>query len=206
MLDDVLVNFDAERAKAAAAVLRDFAAAGHQLLVFTCHEHILQAVQVAARAGQPAAEQRRAGRGRLAGAPRRREAETPATDSASRRKTAVQTQTSQPYEKEDLADDSCIEAAAEDERRVFGKTNEKEEDEDIEGESLWKANAKTAPTASTTMTPRRHEAGRLRRIGWSGNLSPDNHKDQLQAAKLLQRVLKACFEIAVSCPSPPGEG
>ena len=40
MLDDVLVNFDADRAKAAAAVLRDFAAAGHQLLVFTCHEHI----------------------------------------------------------------------------------------------------------------------------------------------------------------------
>jgi uncharacterized protein YhaN len=40
VLDDVLVNFDSERAKAAAAVLRDFAAAGHQLLVFTCHEHI----------------------------------------------------------------------------------------------------------------------------------------------------------------------
>jgi uncharacterized protein YhaN len=42
VLDDVLVNFDSERAKAAAAVLRDFAAAGHQLLVFTCHEHILK--------------------------------------------------------------------------------------------------------------------------------------------------------------------
>ncbi len=42
ILDDVLVNFDAERAKAAAAVLRDFAAAGHQLLIFTCHEHILK--------------------------------------------------------------------------------------------------------------------------------------------------------------------
>ncbi|MGD0896494.1 MAG: AAA family ATPase [Thermoguttaceae bacterium] len=40
VLDDVLVNFDADRARAAAAVLRDFAAAGHQLLVFTCHEHI----------------------------------------------------------------------------------------------------------------------------------------------------------------------
>ena len=42
VLDDVLVNFDAHRAKAAAAVLRDFAKAGHQLLVFTCHEHILK--------------------------------------------------------------------------------------------------------------------------------------------------------------------
>jgi uncharacterized protein YhaN len=40
VLDDVLVNFDADRASAAAAVLRDFAAAGHQLLVFTCHQHI----------------------------------------------------------------------------------------------------------------------------------------------------------------------
>lgn len=42
VLDDVLVNFDADRAKAAAAVLRDFAAAGHQLLVFTCHQHIFK--------------------------------------------------------------------------------------------------------------------------------------------------------------------
>ena len=42
MLDDVLVIFDAERAQAAAAVFRDFAAAGHQLLIFTCHEHILK--------------------------------------------------------------------------------------------------------------------------------------------------------------------
>jgi uncharacterized protein YhaN len=40
ILDDVLVNFDVQRAKAAAEVMRDFAAAGHQLLVFTCHEHI----------------------------------------------------------------------------------------------------------------------------------------------------------------------
>lgn len=40
ILDDVLVNFDAQRAKAAAAVLKEFASAGHQLLVFTCHEHI----------------------------------------------------------------------------------------------------------------------------------------------------------------------
>jgi uncharacterized protein YhaN len=40
VLDDVLVNFDADRASAAATVLRDFAQAGHQLLVFTCHEHI----------------------------------------------------------------------------------------------------------------------------------------------------------------------
>jgi hypothetical protein len=40
VLDDVLVNFDTERAGAAGAALRDFAATGHQLLVFTCHEHL----------------------------------------------------------------------------------------------------------------------------------------------------------------------
>jgi hypothetical protein len=40
VLDDVLVNFDTHRAKSAVEVLRDFATAGHQLLVFTCHEHI----------------------------------------------------------------------------------------------------------------------------------------------------------------------
>ncbi len=42
VLDDVLVNFDAGRARAAAEVLCEFAARGHQLLVFTCHEHIYQ--------------------------------------------------------------------------------------------------------------------------------------------------------------------
>jgi uncharacterized protein YhaN len=40
VLDDVLVNFDADRATAASSVLCDFAAAGHQVLVLTCHEHI----------------------------------------------------------------------------------------------------------------------------------------------------------------------
>jgi hypothetical protein len=42
VLDDVLVNFDSARAKAAVAVLRDFAADGNQVLVFTCHEHIVK--------------------------------------------------------------------------------------------------------------------------------------------------------------------
>jgi len=52
VLDDVLVNFDVHRAKAAAEVLRDFAAQGHQVLVFTCHEHVyrmFQGLRVAAR-------------------------------------------------------------------------------------------------------------------------------------------------------------
>ncbi len=42
ILDDVLVNFDGHRAIKAVEVLRDFAAEGHQLLVFTCHEHMAQ--------------------------------------------------------------------------------------------------------------------------------------------------------------------
>ncbi len=42
VLDDVLVNFDAVRAQRAAEVLCEFAAGGHQLLLFTCHEHMWQ--------------------------------------------------------------------------------------------------------------------------------------------------------------------
>jgi len=40
ILDDVLVNFDAARAKAAIGVLHDFSERGHQILMLTCHEHI----------------------------------------------------------------------------------------------------------------------------------------------------------------------
>jgi hypothetical protein len=43
ILDDVLVNFDTGRVKAAATVLRDFAKEhGHQIIFFTCHEHIMK--------------------------------------------------------------------------------------------------------------------------------------------------------------------
>jgi hypothetical protein len=42
VLDDVFVNFDRARTAAAAQVLRDFAALGHQVIMFTCHEHIMR--------------------------------------------------------------------------------------------------------------------------------------------------------------------
>ena len=42
VLDDVLVNFDSVRAESAARVLRDYAALGHQVVMFTCHEHIMR--------------------------------------------------------------------------------------------------------------------------------------------------------------------
>jgi uncharacterized protein YhaN len=42
VLDDVLVNFDTIRANNAAKVLRDFASLGHQVVMFTCHEHIMK--------------------------------------------------------------------------------------------------------------------------------------------------------------------
>jgi len=45
VLDDVLVNFDVRRAKAAAKLLADFASRGHQLLIFSCHEHIMEIFQ-----------------------------------------------------------------------------------------------------------------------------------------------------------------
>ncbi len=40
VLDDVLVNFDRGRALQAARTLQTFAQLGHQVLMFTCHEHI----------------------------------------------------------------------------------------------------------------------------------------------------------------------
>jgi uncharacterized protein YhaN len=40
VLDDVLVNFDIERTRRAAEVISEFAAAGHQVFLFTCHEHM----------------------------------------------------------------------------------------------------------------------------------------------------------------------
>jgi uncharacterized protein YhaN len=40
VLDDVLVNFDAERVRCAAKVLCEFSKHGHQVIMFTCHEHI----------------------------------------------------------------------------------------------------------------------------------------------------------------------
>ena len=45
ILDDVLVNFDDGRARIAASVLTEFAKEGHQLLVFTCHEHVWRMFQ-----------------------------------------------------------------------------------------------------------------------------------------------------------------
>ncbi|MBN2216536.1 MAG: AAA family ATPase [Pirellulales bacterium] len=41
VLDDVLVNCDTPRAKAAATLLRDFAGQDRQIFLFTCHDHIL---------------------------------------------------------------------------------------------------------------------------------------------------------------------
>ena len=40
ILDDVFVNFDAERSRWAAETVVDFAQNGQQVLVFTCHDHI----------------------------------------------------------------------------------------------------------------------------------------------------------------------
>lgn len=40
--DDILVNFDDDRARATAALLNDFAEDGHQILAFTCHRHLAE--------------------------------------------------------------------------------------------------------------------------------------------------------------------
>ena len=45
ILDDIIVNFDEQRAEAAVDLLLEFAAEGHQILFFTCHLHLAQALQ-----------------------------------------------------------------------------------------------------------------------------------------------------------------
>lgn len=45
ILDDVLVNFDHDRALHAAKTLKTFAEMGHQVLMFTCHKHIADIFQ-----------------------------------------------------------------------------------------------------------------------------------------------------------------
>jgi hypothetical protein len=42
VLDDVLVNFDRDRAMSAALTLKTFSELGHQVMMFTCHEHIVE--------------------------------------------------------------------------------------------------------------------------------------------------------------------
>lgn len=42
ILDDVLVNFDGARAEHAAETLKTFAELGHQVMMFTCHDHIVE--------------------------------------------------------------------------------------------------------------------------------------------------------------------
>ncbi len=42
VLDDVLVNFDSDRAMHAAQTLKTFAELGHQVMMFTCHQHIVE--------------------------------------------------------------------------------------------------------------------------------------------------------------------
>lgn len=45
VLDDVLVNFDRNRALYAARTLKTFAEMGHQVMMFTCHKHIAEIFQ-----------------------------------------------------------------------------------------------------------------------------------------------------------------
>lgn len=75
ILDDVLVNFDVRRAKAAAAVLRDFAVTGHQVIVFTCHEHIMKVFESLKVAVSPLPERDAATAGKRKAKPKRPPAE-----------------------------------------------------------------------------------------------------------------------------------
>jgi uncharacterized protein YhaN len=129
ILDDVLVNFDAERAKAAAAVLRDFAAAGHQLLVFTCHEHIMKLFKTLRVPVSQLPNNAEPGGGIISLAVRGEEKPKRQSEARpSRRKTAAEKRKPRPHE--DLAEELPEEDTAEDE----------DEEEDDEDDSLWEQN------------------------------------------------------------------
>ena len=50
--DDILVNFDEDRAKAAAKLLGTYAANGHQVLLFTCHRRMVDVFKAQASHAQ----------------------------------------------------------------------------------------------------------------------------------------------------------
>ena len=135
VLDDVLVNFDVPRAKAAARVLRDFAKAGHHLLVFTCHEHIKKiftAMRVKVRElpdHQPSVDE----------VPALAEAEKEEAAPAKRRRRAAKKQPVEVVEEIDEPmeeEEKLIETAAEDEEEEIELSDEDFEDEEEEDEEL----------------------------------------------------------------------
>ena len=63
VLDDVLVNFDTERALAAARAVLEFSRQGHQVLLFTCHDHIRQLFEALAVDSRSLIEYREMSRG-----------------------------------------------------------------------------------------------------------------------------------------------
>jgi hypothetical protein len=135
ILDDVLVNFDAERAKAAAAVLRDFAAAGHQLLIFTCHEHIMKmfktlhvpVTQLPSNA-EPGGSVVLLERGGEEKPKRRSEGRSP------RRKAAAESRKPRPHE--ELADEPPADDTGEDVEEEE-RDEDDEDDEAGEDDSVW---------------------------------------------------------------------
>jgi uncharacterized protein YhaN len=143
VFDDVLVNFDTRRAKSTAAVLRDFAATGFQLFVFTCHEHILKlfkALHVEARslprnsevAASPADGKDAASKAPPATAkkPRKRRTKPPEPEPE------VEDEVEDETPAEDPADDEPAEAAPwdEDEGDDVPEEEEEETDEEESGE------------------------------------------------------------------------
>jgi hypothetical protein len=120
VLDDVLVNFDINRARAAAAVLRDFAAAGHQLLVFTCHEHLaamFKSLGVQVRRLPSNAYDSESGSGVPPLEPTRQDATSSAPEPPKRRRSKPKSEP-QPAAKPSVDDDAALELAPLDELPV----------------------------------------------------------------------------------------
>jgi uncharacterized protein YhaN len=133
ILDDVLVNFDAERAKAAAAVLRDFAAAGHQLLVFTCHEHIMKLFKTLRVPVSQLPSNAESGGVTISLERRSEEKPKPASEARPSRRKAAAGRKSRPRE-EPVEEPPDEEMAEDEDDESFDEDEEEESDED---DALW---------------------------------------------------------------------
>ncbi len=129
ILDDVLVNFDTPRAKAAVGLLRDFARAGHQLLVFTCHDHIVSLFKSLKVDVRPLPGHRDTASGRSSATKSKKSSTSKKTIKRKRRKPARSPKPAEIYlEEETLSWDAEDEPVEVEDQRVDDETVEDEDD------------------------------------------------------------------------------
>jgi uncharacterized protein YhaN len=135
ILDDVLVNFDTPRAKAAAKLLGDFARDGHQLLVFTCHDHIVELFKSLKVDVRPLPDRQKMELGRPAATKPKKPSRSKKTLKRKRRKPPSRSpRTAEIYVAEEASWDEQDEPVADEEHPVDDEPVDEEDDDWEEGE------------------------------------------------------------------------